>query len=241
MISGVLFDKDDTLIDLASFWREPVQRTVSYMLQCCDREWDTELMQKMIYAAGFEHDILRPTSPVVAGTNWDLIDACIAEMPAKGIPVWEGLREQGVLYLENACIRYGRVVGKADFQTILPLLKSYGLRLGVATSDHYDSTIHCLQALGIQQYFDMVLTADHVKLPKPEPEMAQTFCRRFEIPPERVAMVGDSGNDMLFAKNSGLIGIYFQHPPMTAVPENAQYVLSDLNQLPTLIEQLLYK
>lgn len=239
MISGVLFDKDDTLIDLASFWREPIQRTVSYMLRCCNREWDTELMQRMIYAAGFERGILRPASPVVAGTNWDLIDACIDEMTAREIPVWKGLREQGVLYLEDACIHYGRVVEKADFRTILPLLKRYGLRLGVATSDHYDSTIHCLQALGIQQYFDMILTADNVRRPKPEPEMAQTFCRRLEMPPERVAMVGDSGNDMLFAKNSGLIGIFYQQFPARTVPENAQYVLSDLNQLPTLIAQLL--
>lgn len=237
-ICGVLFDKDDTLIDLASFWREPVQRTAFYMLQCCNREWDTKLAQKMACAAGFEHGILRQASPVVAGTNWDVVNACAREMTAMGLPMREDLLEMSVHYLEYACLHWGKVVGKADFQTMLPLLINRGLQLGIATSDQHDSTIHCLQALGIEQYFDMVLTADRVRLPKPEPEMARIFCRKFQIAPERVAMVGDSGNDMLFAKNSGLTGIFFRQLPSTPVPENAQYVLSDLNQLPTLLEQI---
>lgn len=136
-ICGVLFDKDDTLIDLAAFWREPIQKTVSYMLQCCEREWDTELTEKMVYAAGFDHGVLRPASPVVVGTNWDVVDACSDEMAAMGIPAYEDFREKIVHYLEYACIRYGRVVGTADCQRLFPLLKACGLRLGVATSDRF--------------------------------------------------------------------------------------------------------
>ena len=32
-IKGILLDKDDTLIDLAAFWMEPIHRTVQHLLR----------------------------------------------------------------------------------------------------------------------------------------------------------------------------------------------------------------
>ena len=72
MIRGVLFDKDDTLLDLATFWRAPVQRTVDFMLRELRRENDQALRHALECAAGFDGDALIAESPVVAGTNADV-------------------------------------------------------------------------------------------------------------------------------------------------------------------------
>ena len=82
MIRGVLFDKDDTLLDLATFWRRPVQHTVAFMLHELGRDDDAPLRQALEAACGFDGDRLIPESPVVAGTNADVIAACMAVLAA---------------------------------------------------------------------------------------------------------------------------------------------------------------
>ena len=78
MIRGVLFDKDDTLLDLAAFWLTPVQRTVAFMLHELKRDQDEPLRQALEAACGFDGTALIAESPVVAGTNADVIASCMA-------------------------------------------------------------------------------------------------------------------------------------------------------------------
>lgn len=237
-LKGILFDKDNTLVDLAAFYREPVRRTVVYLMDCCGCSGDKALAARLNCAAGFCGDLLLPESPVVAGTNWDTIDACAGELAAAGIQTDEAFREEGARYLEHACLQYGTVVGTTDLPALLSALKGNGLYLGVATSDHYASVMHCLRKLEIAAYFDLVLAADRVTAAKPAPEMAQVFCRACGIVPGEVAMVGDSDNDMLFAKNSGMPGILYRGQPLPPkLPLGAICAISDLKQLPELLDQ----
>ena len=85
MIRGVLFDKDDTLLDLATFWHRPVQHTVAFMLHELGHDNDAPLRQALEAACGFEGAALIPESPVVAGTNADVIAACMTVLTAQGI------------------------------------------------------------------------------------------------------------------------------------------------------------
>lgn len=238
MIRGILFDKDDTLVDLAAFWREPVRRTALWLAERRGRAGDTALANRLASAAGFDGGVLRPGSPVAVGTNWQVMDACGGVLAAEGLNMDPALREEGASYLEMACIRYGDVVGKADLRTLLPALRRRGLRLGVATSDHYGSAMHCLRRLGIETYFDLILAADCVREPKPAPEMARRFCEACGISPEETAVVGDSGSDMRFAQNSGLTGILLREDPAGPLPEGTGYVISHLHQLPALLDRL---
>ena len=237
-LKGILFDKDNTLVDLAAFYREPVRRTVAYLLDRCGCSGNEMLTARLNRAAGFCDDLLLPESPVVAGTNWDTIDACARELTAAGIQMDGNFREEGAQYLERACLQYGTVVGTTDLTALLSTLKGAGLYLGVATSDHYASVMHCLRKLEIDAYFDLVLAADRVTAAKPAPEMAQAFCRVCGIVPGEVAMAGDSDNDMLFAKNSGMHGILYRSQPLPQkLPLGAICAISDLKQLPELLDQ----
>lgn len=233
-IKGILFDKDDTIIDLETFWREPVRRLAVFLAQNCDQAENGRLIGALEAAAGFSGGKLIPESPVAAGTNWDVLSACAAVLRAAGVSVEEPLLEMGVHYLEYACTRYGQVLGKADFSVLLPALKQNGCYLGVATSDSYGPAMHCLKALQIDGYFDLVLAADRVERAKPAPDMARIFCETFGLAPREVCMVGDSGNDMRFAANSGLWGVLFAPCAPDRPPAGTDRVICDLRELTAL-------
>ncbi len=228
------------MTDLYTFWKKPTNMMVDYMLGRCGKEADEELRRRLLVTIGLdpEHDSYIPGSPAVAGTNMDAAKACCRLMEEQGLHVDEDLAESSSRYLEEACISDGKIVGTADFGMLCPMLVDRGYRLGLATSDNYKSALHCLKELGIDRYFGMILSADRVSRAKPDPETAVRFCKKYGFKPEEVVMVGDSANDMLFAKNSGLTGIFFCRKPGETVPESVKHIITDMNELPELLERL---
>ena len=213
MIRGVLFDKDDTLLDLATFWRAPVQRTVDFMLRELKRENDQALRHALECAAGFDGDALIAESPVVAGTNADVVRACMDVLAAQNIDVIDQslFARLAETYLEIACLRDGVCQPTGDLAHVLDALHAQNIRTGVATSDSFASTMHALEKMGVAEKFDCILTADRVA--------------RCSLTPEEVAMVGDSANDMRFARNAGLTAIYLDRTGAANIDCDAKLVL----------------
>jgi len=231
-VKGILFDKDDTLIDLTEFWREPVERLARFLSRSCGRESDEDLIARLEASAGFAHGKIIPESPVVAGTNRDIMNSCEQVLTSSGVSFDSALFDAGLKYIAQACIQYGNIVPKADFASVLRRLKNQGIIIGVATSDEHDPTMRCLRSLHIEQYIDVVLSADCALRSKPSPDMAREFCRRCGLLPSEVIMVGDSANDMLFAKNSGLKGIWFANGSDTrSLPPGTVFVLKAPEEL----------
>lgn len=231
-IQGILFDKDDTLIDLGTFWRLPVRKTAEYVVRELLRENDDKLIKQLTFAAGFDGEALLPHSPVEAGTNQDIVDEWNTILSRRGLELRTEQEAQILSYIEKACLEYGEVRGTTDFHKLLSRLKEKGIRLGVATSDYYRTALHCLDAMGISDYFDLILSADRVKAPKPNSDTAEQFAETCGIPLSGIAMVGDSVNDMKFAENSGIIGIFYQPGGRKGdLPEGADFCISDLQQI----------
>ena len=55
--------------------------------------------------------------------------------------------------------------------------------------------------------FDYVGGVDGDIRPKPAPDLLQAFCSACGLCPDEVAMVGDTRNDMVFAKNGGAVAV----------------------------------
>lgn len=235
-IRGLLFDKDDTLLDLATFWRAPVQHTVDFLLHELARENDDELRHALECACGFDGAALIAESPVVSGTNADVVRACMEVLAARSIhseddALFARLAET---YLELACLRHGSCQATGDLAALFDQLHAAGCKIGVATSDSYASTMHALEKMGVAGRIDLVLTADRVAQPKPAPDMAEIFCAQFGLTPDQVAMVGDSANDMRFAKNAGLTAIYLDRSGGTA-PVDCDHRITRIDDVASLL------
>lgn len=104
------------------------------------------------------------------------------------------------------------------FDGVLPLLddlRARGHLLAVATGKSrrgLDEALHTVQLRGV---FDGSRTADQTA-GKPHPLMLQELMAEFDVPPERLLMIGDTTHDLQMAVNAGCASVavsYGAHEP----------------------------
>lgn len=87
---------------------------------------------------------------------------------------------------------------------ILQHLKDKGYPIGIFTGKGRTASLITLEKLGIDQYFDLIVTGDDVENHKPSPEGILKFVNHFGLIPERVLMIGDSVSDVVASKEAGI-------------------------------------
>lgn len=83
-------------------------------------------------------------------------------------------------------------------------LDGAGIALAVATSKFHRSADALLTAAGIREHFDIVVGADDVRRPKPDPECVERVLAALGVPAADAVMVGDSTHDLLSAHGAGV-------------------------------------
>jgi phosphoglycolate phosphatase len=86
----------------------------------------------------------------------------------------------------------------------LQALRDDGVALAVATSKFSASAAALLEAAGLRGQFDLVVGADQVTRPKPDPEMGRLIMQALGVPAGRAVMVGDTTHDVLMARAAGM-------------------------------------
>ena len=61
-----------------------------------------------------------------------------------------------------------------------------------------------MEKLGIEKYFDLVVTGDDIEGHKPSPEGIDMFIQNFNLDRNKVLMIGDAPADILAARNAGI-------------------------------------
>lgn len=97
-----------------------------------------------------------------------------------------------------------------ETKEVLSLLKSKGLKLGLATNTPKKQALSLLEYLKLNAYFDAVAAGDEVNHGKPDPEMILLVCRKIKVKPKDSIYVGDSKADMLAGKAAGCMTIGFK-------------------------------
>jgi HAD superfamily hydrolase (TIGR01549 family) len=94
-------------------------------------------------------------------------------------------------------------------ELIVSLHKS-GIKMGVATNAPSPFANRILEHVGIAKYFERIVGADMVVLPKPDPEMLQVTLEHtlFDSTVDRAFMVGDNSKDMESAFRAGVTSVF---------------------------------
>ncbi len=89
-------------------------------------------------------------------------------------------------------------------ERLLELLKRDNRSLSVATNAYKLSAKEILDAKGISSYFDIVVSADEVKNPKPSREMIDKIVEFYRAELDEFVVIGDGERDIMAAKSAGV-------------------------------------
>ncbi|OGB21640.1 MAG: phosphoglycolate phosphatase [Burkholderiales bacterium RIFCSPLOWO2_02_FULL_57_36] len=115
-------------------------------------------------------------------------------------------------HFEQALTSYQRhyLAINGDYTTIYPYvregldaLQTKGLRLACVTNKPIAFALPLLEKMGLRPYFELVYGGDSFPRKKPDPYPLLRVCEDFELPPTRVAAIGDSSNDAQAARAAG--------------------------------------
>lgn len=204
-IKGILFDKDGTLIDFHCVWIEISNKVIKSLLIDFNIETTPELSKELLSSIGINNNKVDPNGILACNITYYSGQAFAKILSEKGYNVdFDKVIELTEYYFDyysmHSSIEFKEL---ANLKSLLKNLKAKGLFIGTATADTKVATEFCLNKLGIIDYFDFIGANDGYIKPKPHPELLEKFCKEYNIKKDEVVVVGDTKNDMKFAKNAG--------------------------------------
>ncbi len=192
---GILFDKDGTLLDFEATWLPVLKAFASELAH-----GDEATAETMLIRGGFDPKSgrFRAGSTIAAGTSVDLAQ------------LWYPTLDGDALGAIVARIDDGFNAGGPNHSVLLPgvtatlgELKDRGHVMGIATNDGTAIASEALDAIGLADFFALVLGYDAVVHPKPAPDMVLAFADRAGLTPAEIVVVGDNAHDLVMARTAG--------------------------------------
>lgn len=206
MIKGILFDKDGTLIDF-SLWRDAGIKTIKSIMDEYNLK-DEKLFTELKKSIGITENGVEPFGALAYRSHEDLAaELHFVLNKYRTIDLFK-FQSHVVELLRKEVLRDDvEFKEMTDIRALYRHLSSNGIKMGLATADSHQSAMHMIDKLNLNDCFDFVGSNDGVMKQKPNKDMCERFCSMYGLSLNEVAIVGDSYNDMLFAKNSGAIGV----------------------------------
>ena len=216
MISAVLFDLDETLLDrtasLQSFLADQYERFSQGLGDVAFEAWRDRFLT--LDARGLVHksvvycELLREF-----GGDPSMAETLLADYRHK--------------CCEHAC-------ASPSMAETLTALRATGLKLGIVTNGEATFQSCHIEALGLRELVDAVLISETEGLRKPEKAMFMRAANRLNVQPEECLFVGDSpAADILGAHAAGMQTAWF--PNGTNWPANLPptrgFTLSGLSEI----------
>ena len=242
MIKGILFDKDGTLVDFFSLWLQAATAVIPVFLRQNGMEDSKELVQQLLRTIGVDKGEVDPKGALAYKSYGEIAEDICAALAEKDriVPVTEARKQLEELFNENVTKRDTKFQLFTDMNALMENLKSRNIVIGLATADTEISAKNCLNSIGVKEFFDYIGADDGKRNPKPDKEMFLEFAKKFSLNPEEIAVVGDTYNDMVFAKKNGgiAIGVLSGVSEEKDFDNQADYVITSIHELPKLLDRI---
>jgi len=186
MFRAVIFDFDGTIVDSYEAHLESFRRALS--------KFGLTVEDEQIYR-GFG----KPARQMLLEILPQQAHAHIDEL----------VREKRIQFIETS--RQVRVFDGVE-ETLL-YLKQRGIATALATSADRPSVMRVLSGFGLEGYFDVILSAEDVKVAKPNPDIFILAAERLAVKTQECLVVGDSVFDVMAAREAGIKAVAIASNP----------------------------
>ena len=121
----------------------------------------------------------------------------------------------------------------------LQSLWNKGYRLACVTNKPEEFTLPLLQASGLADFFDIVVSGDTLHNKKPDPIQLHHICAKFDVPEFEAMLVGDSATDIAAAHAAGCYIVTVPYGYNQGRPLDVSQVDATINDLTELVEILI--
>ena len=113
--------------------------------------------------------------------------------------------------------------------------------MAVATMKPRGATRGLLTKLGVMPYMELVLSADDMAAPKPDPWSVYECARAAGVSVEECLMAGDGMTDVGAAKNAGIVSVavmggYYDQEKM--LHSGADYIIYDIGEILPIVDAI---
>ncbi|MEO0070959.1 MAG: HAD-IA family hydrolase [candidate division WOR-3 bacterium] len=224
MVRAVVFDLDNTLVDFDKWKNAAVDAAIMAMIDA-GLDLTPEAARKKIYAIYEEKGI--EYQEVFNDFLQDVLGLIDYRILASGIIAYRRARE-------------GSLVPYPHVHLALLKLFRMGLKLAVVSDAPRLQVWMRLVSLGVDRFFDVVVTFDDTGKRKPAREPFEKVLELLQVKPGETMMVGDwAERDIVGAKELGMITVFARYGDAFGTKNSgADYEINDVLELVPLIEIL---
>ncbi|MGD6843642.1 HAD family hydrolase [Bacillus infantis] len=156
-----------------------------------------------------------------------------AEFTFQGIAAEDLLRDY-LDHFHQSCVPFPYLT------ECLSALRDMQLKLGIISNGRWDFQMASIQALQIEEYFEVILISEREGISKPDPQIFHRAMDRLCVSPHESVFVGDHPvNDAEAAKSCGMEAVWKIDPHWDEPP--ADYKVDSLKELPLIVNRILKK
>jgi HAD superfamily hydrolase (TIGR01509 family) len=210
---AVFFDMDGTIIDSGPLW----ERAFEKVLQTIDMDW----MLDDGLPAG-----------ITITSIWNLLLEKNKDLITQQLSVKDLVDQTHTEFLK--VVTSEEIDTRPGFWELLLYFKEQkSFKTAMTTNTNRDVTNQVASILGISSVFDLIITGDEVKKPKPDPEIYETAAKKLGVNPSEVLVFEDSvaGADAAANAKMDLIIIWQGKPVKLFYPETVKLFIPDFTSL----------
>ncbi|HOE16834.1 MAG TPA: HAD family hydrolase [Syntrophorhabdaceae bacterium] len=232
----LIFDKDGTLMELHYYWAQMVGLRAEMI--CKDLGLERGHVERIAYSMGADLKTgrLLPEGPVGLKKREVVLQAAIDYLNNIGYEDVYDLCFNAFQKVDDISSkdlkRFVRPIGGA-----LELLRKAahsGCKTAIATIDRRGRAKLAMECLGFADVIDLVIGADDVSRPKPDPEQINFILSAFKIDRGNAIMVGDATTDVQMGANARLkasIGVLTGLATEEQLKSITPYVVEDVSKI----------
>jgi phosphoglycolate phosphatase-like HAD superfamily hydrolase len=171
--------------------------------------------------AGLEASVRRPVAPdIFSAIGFDPVTGRVAARSPLAVATMDGLRSTVEAVMRRWCPSAvaarqavdsawtipdpaALAVPLADLVALFGQLRDDGIRIAVITTDDRTPTDATLRHLGLREAVGAMVCGDDGFATKPAPDAVWAVCQAYGMPPDRVAVIGDSPADVAMGRTAG--------------------------------------